>query len=74
MILVFVPALGDFISAQLLGGSRRLMLGNLVQLQFSTARNWPFGAAVAVILLIFVLASMLAYLRLNRKTGLELSK
>ena len=74
VILVFVPALGDFISAQLLGGSRRLMLGNLVQLQFSTARNWPFGAAVAVILLIFVLASMLAYLRLNRKTGLELSK
>ncbi|MCC5973867.1 MAG: ABC transporter permease [Rubellimicrobium sp.] len=74
VILVFVPALGDFISAQLLGGSRRLMLGNLVQLQFSTARNWPFGAAVAVILLLFVVASMAAYLRLNRKTGLELSK
>ncbi len=74
VILVFVPALGDFISAQLLGGSRRLMLGNLVQLQFSTGRNWPFGAAVAVILLLFVVASMAAYLRLNRKTGLELSK
>ena len=70
-MLVFVPALGDFISAQLLGGSRRLMLGNLMQLQFSTARNWPFGAAVAVILLAFVIASMLAYLRLNRNSGLE---
>ena len=70
-ILVFVPALGDFISPNLLGGAKRLMLGSLVQMQFSTARNWPFGAAVAVILLLFVVAAMALYLRLTRKPAAE---
>ena len=65
-ILVFIPALGDFISPDLLGGAKKLMLGSLVQFQFATARNWPFGAAVAVILLSFVIANMLLYLRLTR--------
>lgn len=69
VLLVFAPALGDFISANLLGGSRQLMLGNLIQMQFSTARNWPFGAAVAVILLVFVLLSMALYWRLSKKAA-----
>ena len=66
-ILVFVPALGDFISPNLLGGAKRLMLGSLVQFQFATARNWPFGAAVAVILLAVVFVSLLLYVRITRK-------
>lgn len=74
VILVFVPALGDFISANLLGGSRQMMLGNLVQLQFSTARNWPFGAAVAVVLLVFVVASMAVYFRIARRAGMEVGR
>lgn len=74
VILVFVPALGDFISANLLGGSRQMMLGNLVQLQFSTARNWPFGAAVAVVLLVFVVASMAVYFRVARRAGMEIGR
>ncbi|TCT03131.1 spermidine/putrescine transport system permease protein [Tepidamorphus gemmatus] len=68
-ILVFVPALGDFISPNLLGGAKRLTLGSLVQFQFATARNWPFGAAVAVILLVFVMASLALYVRLTRKAA-----
>jgi len=68
-ILVFVPALGDFISPNLLGGAKRLMLGSLVQFQFATARNWPFGAAVAVILLLFVIANLMLYVRITRKSG-----
>lgn len=55
-VMVFIPSLGAFIAPDLLGGGRKLMLGSLIQLQFSSSRNWPFGAAAALILLAFVLA------------------
>ena len=59
-IMVFIPSLGAVIAPDLLGGGRKLMIGSLIQLQFSASRNWPFGAANAVILLVFVL--LLLYL------------
>lgn len=59
-IMVFIPSLGAFIAPDLLGGGRKLMIGSLIQLQFSSSRNWPFGAASALILLAFVL--LLLYL------------
>jgi len=65
-ILVFVPALGDFISPTLLGGAKHLTLGSLVQFQFATARNWPFGSAVAMLLLVFVAIGAAAYVMLAR--------
>jgi spermidine/putrescine transport system permease protein len=65
-ILVFVPALGDFIVVTLLGGAKNLMLGSLIQFQFQTARNWPFGAALSVVLLAFVIAAMVFYAKLNK--------
>ena len=48
-LLVFVPALGSFLTADLLGGAKEMMIGNLVQNQFSAARNWPFGSAASFI-------------------------
>ena len=45
-VLVFLPAVGDFVSAQLLGGPGTYMIGNLIQQQFFGAENWPFGAAL----------------------------
>ena len=45
-VLVFLPAVGDFISAQLLGGPDTYMIGNLIQQQFYSADNWPFGSAL----------------------------
>lgn len=54
-VLVFIPSLGNFIAPELLGGGQKLMIGNLIQLQFSSARDWPFGAAAALILLAAVL-------------------
>ena len=45
-VLVFLPAVGDFVSAQLLGGPDTYMIGNLIQQQFFGADNWPFGAAL----------------------------
>ena len=48
MLLVFLPALGDFVSAQLLGGASTYMIGNLVQQQFVEGQNWPLGSALTV--------------------------
>ena len=62
-ILVFIPALGAFITPQLLGGGKNLMLGSLIQMQFASSRNWPFGAAMSLILLSFVLIALLIYAR-----------
>ncbi|WP_437675790.1 ABC transporter permease [Sorangium sp. So ce131] len=66
-LLVFVPTLGAYVTPELLGGSKALMIGNLIQSQFGAARNWPFGAALAFALLALVLAAMIAYaLRFRR--------
>ena len=70
-ILVFVPSIGAFIQPDLLGGGKKLMLGSLVQFQFATARNWPFGAAVAMILLAFVILCLVFYARAARRSGVE---
>ena len=66
-ILVFVPCLGAFIAPDLLGGGKKLLLGSLIQFQFSYARNWPFGAAMAMFLLALVLLVLIFNARLNRK-------
>ena len=60
-VLVFVPCLGAYVTPELLGGGKSLMIGNLIQGQFGSARNWPFGAALSFALLAIVLAAMLAY-------------
>ena len=62
-VLVFVPCLGAFIAPDLLGGGKKLMLGSLVQMQFATSRNWPFGAAIAMFLLACVVVSLMVQAR-----------
>jgi spermidine/putrescine transport system permease protein len=62
-VLVFLPAVGDFISAQLLGGPDTYMVGNLIQQQFFEANNFPFGAALTTVLMAFLLIFMVFYLR-----------
>lgn len=64
-LLVFVPALGSFVTSDLLGGARQVMIGNLVQNQFTSARNWPFGAAVSFVLMALVLLAVQVSLRLR---------
>lgn len=54
-VLVFVPCLGAYLTPDLMGGGKTVMIGNLVQNQFTTARDWPFGAAVSLLLMILVL-------------------
>jgi spermidine/putrescine transport system permease protein len=62
-LLVFIPCLGAFLTPDLLGGAKQVMIGNLVQNQFSSARNWPFGAAASFILMAAVLVAVMIYLR-----------
>ena len=66
-ILVFVLSLGDFISPSVLGGGKRMMLSNLIQFQFSSARNWPFGGALTMLLLIMVGIGSWFYLKVSGK-------
>ena len=69
-LLVFIPCLGAFIAPDILGGGKKLMIGNLIAMQFQASRNWPFGSATAVILLTLVLiALMIAVRRPKRARG-----
>jgi spermidine/putrescine transport system permease protein len=62
-ILVFIPAIGAYVTPRILGGGRNLMLGNLIELQFGQGRNWPLGAALALTLLVMVVAALIVYIR-----------
>ena len=64
-LLVFIPALGSFLTSDLLGGAKQVMIGNLIQNQFSTARNWPFGSAASFIVMALVLLAVMWYLRVR---------
>ena len=55
-LLVFIPCLGAYLTPDLMGGGKTVMIGNLVQNQFTASRDWPFGAAVSLILLAIVFA------------------
>jgi spermidine/putrescine transport system permease protein len=70
-VLVFLPAVGDFVSAQLLGGPDTYMVGNLIQDQFFTAANWPFGSALTVVMMIFLSIWMIGYLRSSAREARE---
>jgi spermidine/putrescine transport system permease protein len=67
-ILVFVPCLGTYLTSDLLGGSKTILIGNLVQNQFTASRDWPFGAAASIALIVIAIALMLAV----RRRGEEL--
>ena len=62
-ILVFIPALGAYVTPRILGGGKQLMLGNLIEVQFGQARNWPLGAALSLTLLVIVTAALVVYVR-----------
>ena len=67
-VLVFVPCLGAYVSPELLGGGKSLMIGNLVQAQFGAARNWPFGAALALVLVVVLLLTVTLAKLVRRRT------
>src|SRR5829696_4067311 len=62
-ILVFIPSAGEFVIPDLLGGSRTVMTGNLIQQQFLQARDWAFGSALSVMLAVLLLGDIMFYIR-----------
>lgn len=70
-VLVLLPAMGDFVSAQLMGGPDQIMIGNLIQDKFFQGQNWPLGSALTMLLMAVLLLGMLGYLRRARKDEAE---
>jgi spermidine/putrescine transport system permease protein len=62
-VLVFIPCLGAYLTPDLLGGGRTVLVGNLVQNQFTSARDWPFGSAVSMLLMVLVVLLVWGLLR-----------
>jgi spermidine/putrescine transport system permease protein len=65
-LLVFIPCLGAYLTPDLMGGGKTVMIGNLIQNQFTTARDWPFGAALSLLLMMLALLVTRA---MARKSG-----
>ena len=66
-LMVFTPALGYFFIVDVLGGGKIMILGNLIKNQFLTARNWPFGAAISVTLLLVITVIIAIYRKVGGK-------
>jgi len=67
-LLVFIPAVGEFVIPDLLGGSETLMIGQTLWSEFFSNRDWPVASAIAVTLLVLLLAPMLFYERLQKRS------
>ena len=68
-VIVFIPAVGNFIVPDVLGGANGLIIGNLVEQQFLSSRNWPFGSALAMVIMAVVLVVLIAFTAKTSKAG-----
>ena len=66
-ILVFITCLGAYLTPDLLGGSKTVMIGNVIQNQFTQARDWPFGAAMSLALMALVMVMLIVILRRDKE-------
>lgn len=62
-ILVFIPAIGAYVTPSVLGGGKNMMFANLIELQFGQGRNWPLGAALSIAVMAIVMVALLVYVR-----------
>lgn len=72
IIMVFIPATGQFVIPDLLGGAKTIILGNAIQQQFFQSRDWPFGSAIAFLSLTLVLGALWLQARVAARRGVEL--
>ena len=66
-LLTFIPALGDFVTPDLLGGAQTITIAKVIQILFMSSRDWPFGAALSFLLIVATIAGTLATLRILRR-------
>ena len=71
VVLVFIPSMGLFFIADILGGGKVMLVGNLIQNQLQSGRDWPFAAALSVILMIFTSLMIWLYRKVTRVKELE---
>lgn len=64
-LLVFIPSLGAYLTPDLLGGARSMMIGNFIQHEYLVVRDWPLGSAASLLLLATVLAGLWGYQRMG---------
>jgi len=62
-ILVFIPATGQFVIPDLLGGAKTVLLGNAIQQQFGFSRDWPFGSAISCLAMLIVMVGLWFFAR-----------
>lgn len=72
-IIVFIPALGNFVVPAVLGGAKVMMLGNLIEQQFLSARNWPFGSALAMMVMSIMLVMLFVYVIATGRRGADVT-
>ena len=70
-VLVFVPSVGLFFVSDLLGGAKTMLLGNLIKNELLTARNWPMGAALSVVMMLMAMAVIAGYRKASGESSLE---
>ena len=70
-LLTFIPAVGDFVNAQLLGTSRQYMIGNVIQSKFLVVTDYPEAAALSFILMAILLVCVLVYTKVLGARNLE---
>lgn len=63
IVLFFIPVFGSFVTPQFLGGTSDIMMGNIIDNQFGEAFNWPFGAALSVVMTVVVIVAMTLFFR-----------
>ena len=63
-LLVFIPMMGEYLNPVILGGDKTVYPGNLIGHQFLTSRDWPFGSAIAMVLILSMTVVVLVYARL----------
>jgi spermidine/putrescine transport system permease protein len=70
-ILVFIPSMGAYVTSDLLGGGKVDMVGNLIQRQFGSAQDWPFGSAISCVLMMIMVIGTLIYFRTSGRSAHE---
>jgi putrescine transport system permease protein len=73
-LLVFIPAVGEFVIPDLLGGSETLMIGRTLWVEFFNNRDWPLASAVATVLLLVLVLPIMYFQRSRARAGAEVEK
>lgn len=71
IILVFIPSLGIYYVPEILGGGKVMLIGSLIRNQFLVTRNWPFGASLAILLVLITFGMLFIYTRVSKLDEME---